>query len=164
GEIVHVRRYLLVANQTLVSQALHELVDERVAAGPAEFHILAPQSTRSATAQILGRAPGPFHSLRRYDRDADRQEAEERLRLFRHAFARLGDALTGEVGGPDPVAAVRKVLERGSFDEIIVSMLPPKRSRWPRGEVIADLQRSVPVPVTALIHDEGDDLASCPIG
>lgn len=148
-ETVSVHRHLIVANETLVSDALHKLVDARAAAGPAEFHVLVPQ------------ARGGWAGRRRRD---PRAEAEERLRLFRFAFGRFGHAMTGEVGVGDPVAAVRRVLERSSFDEIILSILPPERSLWLRRDLPSRLERAVAVPVTTLVHDEGIDIATCPIG
>lgn len=167
-EMVNVRRYLLVANQTLVSQALHQLVDERMASGPAEFHVLAPQAHRSLSARVGDRITVPGRSRTKArpneSNDPQRRDAEDRLRSFRYAFAHLGDSLTGEVGTDEPVASVRAVMERSSFDEIIVSMLPARQSRWQRHDLPGRLERAFPVPVTVLVHDEGDDITTCPIG
>lgn len=165
---VIVRRYLLVANQTLVSQALHQLVQDRIAIGPSEFHILAPQTHRSLSSRVGDRIAVAGRSrvgaTRAESNHPERRDAEDRLRSFRFAFADLGQSLTGEVGTDDPVASVRRVMERSSFDEIIVSMLPTRQSRWHRHDLPGQLERAFTVPVTTLIHDEGDDISTCPIG
>lgn len=167
-DFVSVRRYLLIANQTLVSQALHQLVDDRVASGPAEFHILAPRTHRSLASRVGGRITVPGRSKVRTgpgeSSEPERRDAEDRLRLFRYAFAHLGRSLTGEVGTDEPVASVRTVMERSSFDEIIVSMLPASQSRWRRHDLPGQLERAFSVPVTVLVHDEGEDITACPIG
>ena len=167
-EFVRVRRYLIVANQTLVSHALHELVDEKVAAGPAEFHILAPQARRSLPSFVGDPLSGfiDSHAAETQQEldDIDRREAGERLATFRHVFSGLGRSLTGEVGVGDPVAAVRRAMERSTFDEIIVSTLPPGVSRWLKRDLSSRLERAFSIPVTSLLHDEGSDITACPIG
>ena len=42
GERQVVRRYLLVANQTVGGKALTRAIEERMQAGPSEFHVLVP--------------------------------------------------------------------------------------------------------------------------
>jgi hypothetical protein len=45
----------------------------------------------------------------------------------------LGAEVHGEVGEPDPVAAIKEVLGSHQVDEIILSTLPQRRSRGLRG-------------------------------
>jgi len=45
---VQVRRYLILANQTLPSPGLRELIDEKASAGPSEFHVLVPEAPKAA--------------------------------------------------------------------------------------------------------------------
>ena len=59
---------------------------------------------------------------------ARQQLHHEQLRL-----RRLGAEVHGEVGEPDPVAAIKEVLGGHQVDEIILSTLPQRRSRGLRG-------------------------------
>lgn len=63
---------------------------------------------------------------------AGREVAHERLAA---ALVRLreaaGSEVTGEVGDADPMAAIQDALgHAGGFDEIIISTLPRRLSRW----------------------------------
>ncbi|MEL7207526.1 MAG: dodecin domain-containing protein [Actinomycetota bacterium] len=157
-ERVDVRRYLILANQTLASPGLQELVSERASVGPAEFHVLVPESPPSAV--YADPTSGPFdHHLvtaAAEDRLVALAEAEERLDAFRMAFAHLGPKLTGEVGLGDPVTATRRVMERSSFDEIIVSTLPPGLSRWLKMDLATRLERAFKLPVVALVQEPAE--------
>lgn len=155
AERVDVRRYLILANQTLASPGLQELVNERASIGPAEFHVLVPESPPATV--YADPTSGPFDShlvtAAAEDRLVALAEAEERLDAFRTALRHLGPNLTGEVGLGDPVTATRRVMERSSFDEIIVSTLPPGVSRWLKMDLVTRLERAFKLPVVALVQD-----------
>ena len=153
SETVQVRRYLIIANQTLPSPALHELVAIRAAAGPAEFHVLVPEPPRPI---LIGDPATGLVTLPAEEIEQQRllglAEAEERLDDFRRAFASdLGGSLSGEVGLGDPLTAARRVLERASFDEIIVATLPAGVSRWLKLDLPNRLQRSFDLPVVSVV-------------
>jgi flavin-binding protein dodecin len=153
-DTVRVRRYLVVANQTLASPALHELVEERVSIGPSEFHILVPEPpSPSVVGDITTGIVGVAAEEHARQRLLGLQEAEDRLDDFRRAFRHLGGAISGEVGLGDPVSSARRVLERSSFDEIIVSTLAPGVSRWLKLDLPNRLQRSFSIPVITLVQD-----------
>jgi hypothetical protein len=111
-------RILIVANRTAATQPLLDAVRERAAAGSAVFHLMMP-----ATPQGLHRVVDP--------EDNGRDEARARLSL---ALPRLSEAaggeVTGEVGNHDPLGAVHDALHGGHYDEIIISTLPKRVSRW----------------------------------
>ncbi len=65
----------------------------------------------------------------------------------RRRFHRLGAQVDGEVGDPRPDDAVQDVLRRESFDEIIVSTLPPRVSQWIGMDVVSRIGRISPVPL-----------------
>lgn len=148
------RRYLILANQTLPSPGLHELINEKAAVGRSEFHILVPEAPSNPL--YYDPTSGFDHQLAEVgatERLIALEEAEERLDSFRRSFAHFGPAITGEVGVGDPVSATRRVMDRATFDEIIVSTLPVGISRWLKLDLPARLERTFHLPVTHLVPD-----------
>lgn len=114
-ETTHV---LLVANRTAMTAALRAEVKKRASNGPATFHLLVPAS------------PSGLHRV--VDPEvAGREEATTRMD---QALVALGEAagspVTGEVGDADPIAAIHDALNAATFDEIVISTLPKRVSRW----------------------------------
>jgi hypothetical protein len=127
-------RVLVVANRTAVTPTLLEAVERRARSGPARFHLVVP-----ATPQGLHRVVDP--------EVAGRAEAEERLKLALPALSQAaGSEFTGAVGDADPLAAMQDALQDG-FDEIIVSTLPRKLSRWLKVD-LPNKARGLGLPVT----------------
>lgn len=156
GRPMQVKRYLILANRTLPSAGLRQLVRLKVATGDTEFHVLVPEAPPmvASTDSMASMIPlGPASSA--HDRAVALQEAEERLDSFRIEFTQLGSRLTGEVGLGDPLAATRRVMERAVFDEIIVSTLPTGISRWLKMDLPARLERTFHLPVTHLVEADG---------
>ena len=91
------RRYLVVANQTLGGEHLTEKVRQCLAEGPCSFHLLVPASPPSDHAWTEGEA---------------RAIAAERLARALEAFGELGAEVDGEVGDPNPMLAVEDALRR----------------------------------------------------
>ena len=139
------RRYLVVANQTLGGERLMDAVRRRLAEneGECEFHLLVPASHPSSAW-----TDGEVRAL-----------AAQRLRRAMGQFASLGARVTGEVGDPSPTRAIADVLLEEPFDEIILSTLPPGPSRWLRQDVVHRVQRTFAVPCTHIIG-EREALAS----
>ena len=113
-------RVLVVANRTAATPALLDAVRERAARGPCTFTLLVPH-----TAKGLHRLVDP--------EDQGQSEAEEILDL---ALPLLEDAagakVEGMVGDPEPLAAIQDAVNVHGFDEIILSTLPKRVSRWLR--------------------------------
>jgi flavin-binding protein dodecin len=160
GETQEVRRLLVVVNQTVGGKALDDFVGARAAAGPVEFHVLVPatMSKDFATARrlsTLGADPVSGYSfadltpLGAVDEEGLRQAAE-RLSTQLDRVRRIDPEATGEVGDPDPLAAVAAVWSRGDFDEIVVSTLHSSVSRWMRLDLPSRLERCFGVPVTTV--------------
>jgi GABA permease len=143
------RRYLIVANQTLGADELSRAVADRSAAGPAEFWLLVPATpvTDLASPAFLpgmGGVPVPVQA------SPEESEALARARLDA-ALERLraaGSTVDGEVGDPDPFRAIEQTLSRRQFDEIVVSTLPARLSRWLRQDLPSRVERKFHVPVT----------------
>jgi flavin-binding protein dodecin len=154
---VQVRRYLIVANRTLAGDIIPELVAERAAAGPAEFHLVVPATRSKETQRLLTGVADPMSGYTVVSpedlasaRVRDRQQAEERLAGFLVRLADHRDALTSEVAGHDPFAAIGRVLERSSFDEIIISTLPGGMSRWLKMDLPSRVERAYGLPVVVI--------------
>lgn len=132
------RRYLIVANQTLLGEPLLARVRECIAAGPCQFHIVVPAT----------HAPG-----RAAQREGlDRAFAAQRLSDGLDRFRALGVEAEGEVGDARPLDAIRDVmLHAGPFHEIIVSTLPPGLSRWLHQDLPHRIHRTFELPTTTVM-------------
>jgi hypothetical protein len=72
---------------------------------------------------------------------------------MRHQLDRmreLGASVSGEIGVADPVDAVRVVLHRWEFDEVLLSTLPGRRSRWLAADLPTKIRRGFKLPVTQI--------------
>ncbi len=135
-------RVLVVANRTAATPALRAAVGERADQGPARFHLVVPASPHG-----MHRVVDP--------EEAGREEAaarlEEALPLLEDA---AGSEVTGEVGSADPLAAIMDALYHHGFDEIILSTLPRRLSRWLRVD-LPSKARALGLPVTHVEVPEG---------
>jgi hypothetical protein len=128
-------RVLIVANRTAATDSLLEAVRRRADAGPAEFHLLVP-----ATPRGLHRVVDP--------EVAGRQEATEQLELALELLQMAtGSEVTGHVGDAEPVSAISDTLHEREVDEIIISTLPRRLSRWMHIDLPSKI-RGLGLPVT----------------
>jgi hypothetical protein len=129
-------RYLVVADQTLGGPPLLSLLRE-LARTPCTFHVLVPAS------------PPAEHS---WTESEARAIAPKRLETALERFKTLGaEEVTGEVGDPRPIQAIDDAMARGPFDEIVLSTLPPRASRWLRLDLIHRVRSSYGLPVRHVI-------------
>jgi hypothetical protein len=111
-------RVLVVANRTAATPALLDAVRERAARGPCSFTLLVPRSAHG-----LHRLADP--------EDQATDEADATLELALPLLAEAaGSPVAGLVGDPEPLAAIQDAVNLQGFDEIIVSTLPSRVSRW----------------------------------
>src|SRR3712207_4396471 len=130
------RRYLVVANQTLGGRELREELRRRAVAGESSFYVLVP-NTRAAHYHVVPAAGGfvPMPSMAtsyggpETDEEAT-QEAQGRLSRMLGALADLGVRADGQLGSPDPLEAIAEAVRSRKFDEVIVATLPKRVSRW----------------------------------
>ena len=156
GEVVEVTRFLVVADRTLENPALLTLVRDTLRSGGAEFHIVVPRSAPSVlhadpATGLIGPAA---HSMVTESRESSRLEGEARLAAFREAVDPANDRLSGEVMLTDPLTAVRTVMGRSSFDEIVISTLPSGVSRWLKMDLPSRVERAFSLPVTRLVYTD----------
>jgi len=118
---------LVVANQTLVGDALLDKIRARAEQGPASFLIVCPQSDPTA---------------------ADHPEAERRLRRALTILRGEGIDVHGQIAHPDPFTAASQAVQDERVDEIVVSTFPGEnKSNWLRGDLVNRLRKSTGLPV-----------------
>ena len=143
------RHHLVLANQTIGSPALREVLVARARAPGASFHLVVPATRISDQQQALVASE---HLRSIGNEDASVALARHRLDRALAGLRRLGLEVSGDVGDPDPCVAVRDAL--GAYDssrlpdELIVSTLPARLSRWVASGLVRRVRRECPVPVT----------------
>ena len=121
------RLILVVANETVVSQSLVDLLEQKAADGPVRVVVVAPVNQ-----------PGQGYVVY-YDtrRAAARRRLDRTLELLRKA----GVPATGVVVEADPVSALRDAIAQLEPEEIVVSTHPQKQSGWLRRDAVGQMRR-----------------------
>jgi hypothetical protein len=136
---------LVVAHQTAETDRLLAAVRQRAQRGPAKFHLVVP------------RQPHGMHKV--VDpQDVGADEAQQVLeRALPKLSAAAGSEVTGHLGDAEPLMAIEDAINLGNYDEIIISTLPKRISRWLKLDVVSKA-KGCGLPVT---HVEALDL---PVG
>ena len=133
-------RILVVANKTAATPALIEAVRERAARGPATFTLLVPNAAHG-----LHRLVDP--------EDQTQNEAEQTLELALPLLEQAaGTPVDGMIGVPEPLAAIQDACNLQGFDEIIISTLPHRVSKWLHIDLPSKLN-GLGLPVTTVTAD-----------
>jgi hypothetical protein len=134
-------RVLVVANRTAESPELLDALRARAVQGPCEFTLLVP-----ATPQGIAWAA---------DMHAGGDEAREHRNAFVEELRGVGlDMSDAKVGDPDPLAAVQDEVNMGEYDELIVSTLPLKLSKWLKVDLPSKAEAATGLPVTHVVASE----------
>jgi hypothetical protein len=123
------RRILVVANETVVSRALVDLIEEKAKAEP-----------DGVLVTVLAPVNQPRQGYVVYY-DTRRAAARRRLDKTLDKLHAAGVHATGVVVEADPVAALRDAIEQVDPDEVIVSTHPQKQSGWLRRNAVDQMRR-----------------------
>jgi hypothetical protein len=139
---------LVVAHQTAATPALLDAVRQRARSGPATFHLVVPRQA---------------HGMHKLVDPQDTGDGEAR-EVLTAALPALGEAagreVTGSLGDAEPMSAIQDAVNLGTYDEIIISTLPRRLSRWLRLDLVSKT-RALGLPVT---HVEAVSAATEAVG
>lgn len=131
-------RVLVVAHRTAATPALIEAVAARAASGPAAFTLLVPRAAHG-----LHRLVDP--------EDTDESEAQMVLELALPLLEEAAGAhVEGKIGDPNPFDAIHDAMNIDGYDEIIISTLPRRVSRWLHNDLPSKL-KPLGVPITTVV-------------
>jgi hypothetical protein len=133
------KRYLVIASQTLTDAARADAIAARVAAGACQVHVVVPASPLPGRVWPDGDALGL---------------ARHRLLAAIVTFGGLGASVDGEVGDASPLVAAGDVLRRDpAYDEVIVSTFPPGAASWSKMDLPRRIERLFEVTVCHVVCD-----------
>ena len=135
-------RVLVVAHKTAATPALLEAVRRRAERGPARFHLV---------------VPNPHHASW-HPSEAAHPDVTEGEQVLALALPLMEEAAGAPVDGSvsrrnDPMDAVEEALHDGAFDEIILSTLPRRVSRWLHIDLPSRVEH-LGLPVTTVIAQD----------
>ena len=143
-------RVLVVAKKTAATPALLDAVRDRAQRGPATFTLL---------------VPNPAHGLHALVDPEDQEESEGQT-VLDLAIPLLEDAagapVEGLVGDPSPMNAIQDAINVHGFDEVIISTLPARVSKWLRLDLPSKIT-GLGLPVTTVTARDRTS-ASVPAG
>jgi hypothetical protein len=121
------RHILVVANETVVSKALVDLIEEKAKGGDVRVTVIAPVNQPRQGYVV-------YYDTRRA---AARRRLDRTLDLLREA----GVPANGVVVETDPVSALRDAIDQLEPDEVIVSTHPQQKSGWLRRNAVEQMRR-----------------------
>ena len=132
---------LVVANRTAESPELLDALRARLVQGPCEFTLLVPST--------------PHGIAWAADMHAGGEEAEHHRKAFVDELREEGlNVVEAKVGDPDPLAAIQDECNFHEYDELIVSTLPLKLSKWLHIDLPRKAEAATGLPVTHVIGSE----------
>lgn len=130
-----IKRTLVVANQTVASRELLDLLRHKAQEEPRRFIVICPQAGDNGGGD-------------------DSSDAAERLAHTLRALEDAGLEAVGQVVHPDPYTAIQNALQFYAPDDIVISTFPETRSGWLRGDLIGRVQTSTGKPVEHVVSEE----------
>jgi hypothetical protein len=116
---------LVVAHQTAATPAMFDAVRDRARRGPATFHLVVPRQAHGMHKVV----------------DPEDSGDDEANQVLSAALPRLSEAaggsVTGSLGDAEPLSAIQDAVNLGQYDEIIISTLPRRVSRWLKLDLVS---------------------------
>jgi hypothetical protein len=131
-----VKRTLVVANQTVASPELLDLLRRKAAEEPRRFIVICPLSES-------GNGDG-----------GGSDDPAGRLARTLKALEDAGLEAIGQVVHPDPYTAIQNALQFYAPDDIVISTFPETRSGWLRTDLIGRVETSTGKPVEHVVTEE----------
>ena len=136
-----VHRTLVVANRTAATPLLLEEVKRRAHERPTTFALLIPNAASKKHADWT---------------------VETAVELLGRAAGGPVDALLGDA---DPFESVKRALNEGQYDDVLISTLPKRVSEWLRRDLPGRVRRlGVPVAVITQPTDRREDAGVIGVG
>jgi DNA-binding LacI/PurR family transcriptional regulator len=126
-----IKRTLVVANQTVASTELLELLRRKAQDEPRRFIVICPGS------------------------DEENGRPAERLAQTLRKLEEAGLEAIGQVVHPDPFTAIQNALQFYAPDDIVISTFPETRSGWLRSDLIGRVEAATGKPVEHVVAEEG---------
>jgi hypothetical protein len=130
-----IKRTLVVANQTVASPELLEVLRRKAHEEPRRFIVICPQADTNGDSGGAG-------------------DATERLAHTLKALEDAGLEAIGQVVHPDPYTAIQNALQFYAPDDIVISTFPETRSGWLRADLIGRVEASTGKPVEHVVSEE----------
>jgi hypothetical protein len=131
-------RVLVVANRTAESPELLDALRTRTMQGPCRFTLLVPSTPHGITWAA--------------DMHGGGDEAEDHRAAFLAELREEGlNVKDAKVGDPDPLAAIQDECNFSDYDELIVSTLPLRLSKWLKVDLPRKAEAATGLPVTHVI-------------
>jgi biopolymer transport protein ExbD len=118
---------LVVANQTVETQQLFDVLKRKAAEGPHRFVVIMPQGE--------GGGGDPYERL---------------AHVLQHLEDEGLDAV-GQVVHPDPFTAIQNAVRYYPVDDIIISTFEPERSGWLRSDLVERVKNATHKPVEHVV-------------
>jgi hypothetical protein len=133
-------RILVIANETVVGEALIDEIQRRSWGSPAHVLVVAPALNSQ---------------LRHWTNDDEQARDAARYRLD-YTVERLRSAglrVQGRIGDDDPLQAIGDACHTFGADEIIISTHPEGRSNWLEKGVVDEARERFKAPITHVVVD-----------
>jgi flavin-binding protein dodecin len=147
----------VVANKTLGGEGLAAHLRRVIHASPnARFFVVVPFS-----APVPVDAGGAMGGIAVIDLETEEyleSTARGRLDALVEWLRAAGVEAHGEVVRGDPLAAMERIAQTQSFDEIIISTLPERLSQWLRIDLVHRAGRKFSIPISTVVGSTGDEV------
>lgn len=129
------RRILVVADETVVGEALPQEILDKARGLNAEVRVIFPALNKRLKHWVS-------------DVDGAIAEAQGRLERSLETLGEDGIAAQGEVGDADPVQALKDALATGEADEVVIATRSPSRVNWLEKDIVERARQATGLPIT----------------